>query len=497
MIYKKKSYFLIIIFLIFNAYHVATFEKKITIQNIFKSNNITANTALLSGNIFFTPSLFTIGNDIQETNVYIFGLQNNNIDYYLVLNEEDQVGIFSQAVKKGLYDTDTYDNIKTNIINSNNENYTLKINSYTKNTQVGTVQSNNINIIGKTILITGSIGSNSSPYVTIKSKIILNSDLSINGSLILKGDKVIIQDGLTLYSLIAKNISFLVDNLDFSSASSFQNITIVPTEDVMMKSLILKNCPVFSDGFPSIFFGVNELQKILPMSTVPVMSAQEIVNRDKNLNIIVNNTFFIKNNLAIGKNITFKLVNGTMNGAGEITFAKEVTFNGNSNSSISVNNIIVNSLIQVDTLMLDNGSDPFILNPDVTVSEVMIFKNVLPNAAGTKLVVNTDQRYGYGRLMKPGGSSKDYKENIENFIFPKELFLDIVEPCVFKEDGKKIFFINPDKLERTFLENIVQKTEHEIVFNNKELLAIFLTQVFNIYDEITLLERDFSALDAN
>ena len=61
--------------------------------------------------------------------------------------------------------------------------------------------------------------------------------------------------------------------------------------------------------------------------------------------------------------------------------------------------------------------------------------------------------------MKPGGSSRDYKENIENFIFSKELFLDIVEPCVCEEDGKKIFFINPDKLEGTFLENIFQKTE--------------------------------------
>lgn len=495
MVYKKKFYFLIIIFLIFNAYHVATFEKGITIENIFESNNIVVKTSLLNGNIFFTPSLFTIGNDIQETNFYIFGLQNNNTGSYLVLNEEGQLGIFSQAVKKSLYDKDIYDNIETNIINSNNKNCTLKINSYTKNTQVGTVQSNNINIIGKTILITGSIGSNSSPYITIKSKMILNSDLSIGGSLILIGDKLIIKGNLTFNSVLPKNVFFTLNNLDFSSVSSFKNITIIPTEDVTVGSLILKNCPAFSDEFPSIFLGVNELKKILPVSTVPVISTREIVNRDKNLNIIVNNTFFIKNDLVIGKNIAFK--SGITNGSGEISFVKEVTFNGNSNSSISANNIIVNSLIKVDSLILDNGEDPFILNPNVSVSEVMIFKNVLPNAAGTKLVVNTDQRYGYGRLMKPGGSSKDYKENIENFIFPKELFLDIVELCVCEEDGKKIFFINPDKLEGTFLENIFQKTEHEIVFNNKELLAVFLTQFFNIYDEITFLDKDFSVLKAN
>lgn len=495
MIYEKKSYFLIIIFLMLNAYHVVTFEKKITIQNIFESKNITANTSVLSGNVFFTPSLFTIGNDIQETNFYIFGLKNNNIDSYLVLNEEGQVGIFSQPVKKGFYDTNIYDNIQTNIINSNNKNYTLKINPYTKNTQIGTVQSNNVNIIGKTIFITGSINSNGSPCLGIKSKMILNSDLSISGSLILIGDKLIIKDNLTLDSLIAKNVFFMVDNLDFSSESLFQRIAIIPTEDITIESLIFKNCPIFSDGFPLTFLGVNELKKILPISTVPVITTKEIVNRDKNLNIIVNNTFFIKNDLAIGKNIAFK--SGIMNGTGEIRFAEGVTFNGNSNSSISANNIIVNSLIQVDSLILDNGEDPFILNPDVSVSEVMIFKNVLPNAAGTKLVVNADQRYGYGRLMKPGGSSKDYKENIEDFIFPKELFLDIVELCVCEEDGKKIFFINPDKLEGTFLENIFQKTEHEIVFNNKELLAIFLTQFFNIYDEITLLDKDFSVLEAN
>lgn len=499
MVYKKKSYFLMIIFLIFNAYNVATFEKKITIQNIFESNNILVNASSLSGNIFFTPSLFTIGNDTQETNFYIFGLENSNTGFYLVLNEQNQVGIFSQALKKDFYSSDVYKNIRTNIINSNNESYTLKINSYAKNTQIGTVKNNDINIIGKTIFITGGIGLIDSPYVTIKSKMILNSDLSINGGLIVSGEKLIIKNGLTIDSVIPKNVFFIVDNVDFSSASSFKNITIAPTEDVIVGTLILKNCPVFRDGFPSIFLAVNELQKIVPINTLPIISTQEIINRDTNLNIIVNNAFFVKNDLLIAKNITFKFVDylGAMNGPGEITFAKEVTFNGNNNSSISVNNMIVNSLIQVDTLILDNDVDWFVLNPDVSVSEVMIFKNVLPNGGGTKLVVNTDQRYGYGRLMKPGGSSKDYKENIEDFIFPKELFLDIVEPCVSEEDGKKIFFINPDKLKGTFLENIFQKTEHEIVFNNKELLAIFLTQVFNIYDEIILLEKDFSALKAN
>ena len=143
-----------------------------------------------------------------------------------------------------------------------------------------------------------------------------------------------------------------------------------------MRTLILKNCPVFRDGFPSIFLAVNELQKIVPINTLPLISTQEIINRDTNLNIIVNNAFFVKNDLLIGKNITFKFVDylGAMNGPGEITFAKEVTFNVNNNSSISVNNMIVNSLIQVDTLILDNDEDPFVLNPNVSVSEVMFLK---------------------------------------------------------------------------------------------------------------------------
>ena len=208
MVYKKKSYFLMIIFLIFNAYHVATFEKKITIQNIFESNNILVNASSLSGNIFFTPSLFTIGNDTQETNFYIFGLENNNTGFYLVLNEQNQVGIFSQALKKDFYSSHVYENIRTNIINSNNEGYTLKINSYAKNTQIGTVKNNDINIIGKTIFITGGIGLIDSPYVTIKSKMILNSDLSINGGLIVSGEKLIIKNGLTIDSVIPKNVFF-------------------------------------------------------------------------------------------------------------------------------------------------------------------------------------------------------------------------------------------------------------------------------------------------
>ena len=185
---------------------ILTVEKKITIQNIFESNNILVNASSLSGNIFFAPSLFTIGNDTQETNFYIFALENNNTGFYLVLNEKNQVGIFSQALKKDFYSSYVYENIRTNIINSNNEGYTLKINSYAKNTQIGTVKNNDINIIGKTIFITGSIGLIDLPYVTIKSKIILNLDLSINGGLIVSGEKLIIKNGLTIDSVIPKNV---------------------------------------------------------------------------------------------------------------------------------------------------------------------------------------------------------------------------------------------------------------------------------------------------
>lgn len=489
----KKICFLSLIFFIFHSYSVITFQQKVTIENSLEADNIIVSASKLAGNLFFTPVLLTIGNDIQQTNFYIYGLQNNDTGSYLVLDEYDMLGVFTQSRKNNVYGADVYPEIRTNIINSNNEAHALSINGNNGSTQIGTLPHNDINIIGKTIFITGKVGSSSLTGITIKPATVFNSDLSINGALRLQNDSLIINGNLYIKSLLGKNVGFTVDIFKFSSPSYVADINVIPTDNMTIQSLFLSDCPSFDNGIPHIVFGMDGF-KVIGVASLPSLRAEKISNKNTDLAIVVNDTFFIKNNLSIGKSITFKKANTSLviDGSGIITFPNEIVFKGDPYMSININDMIINSLINVDTLILDNVDQPFILNPDVVVSESMIFKNNLTKTAGTKLVVNNDPQKGWGRLMKSAGSSKNYKENIENFVLSKELFLDLVEPCFVEEKGEKIFFINPDKLEKTFLENIFQNNENEIVFNNKELLALFLTQFFTLHDEINLLNEYFS-----
>jgi hypothetical protein len=96
--------------------------------------------------------------------------------------------------------------------------------------------------------------------------------------------------------------------------------------------------------------------------------------------------------------------------------------------------------------------------------------------------------------MKPAGSSKRYKENIEDFTMSKKDFLDMITVFMAKEEEKNIFFINHEKLKGTFLENVFQESEGQIVFNNKELLALLLTQIPHLFQEIDSLEDTISDL---
>jgi hypothetical protein len=496
MTFFKKYIFFGNLFFYVHMLHSVTFEKLVTVENVFHVADLFADTGVINGTIFISPTILTLGNESQETMWYCYGLKNKDTGSYLVLDQDNKLSIF---FKESVFrNADSYPQIGTDLINSNNADHSLSICADSGDLSFGSVYEKDINFIGKKLSINGSIKTQNTEGIFCDAKISCLGGLTIHGNLFLNTQNFTVTDHIDINTFYIDNPTFNGENVVFGAPVSFSQINVNAADYLTAKRLFFDGPLSSVSSIPSLLLIVDQANKINIVSASPNIFVGLVSNNGNDLSIQANTVFNISNNLFIKKNLMFQSNQSKIScaGDGSLTFTESVSFqslNESQDDMIGISTLYANGPIKVEDLIIDAQGDLLVINPDIYVNGSVIFKN-LDVGQGVALVVNTDPRYGYGRLMKPAGSSKRYKENIEDFTMSKKDFLDMITVFMAKEEEKNIFFINHEKLKGTFLENVFQESEGQIVFNNKELLALLLTQIPHLFQEIDSLEDTISDL---
>ena len=503
---EMKFFFtsLVFFFLQQNFSESVIFQKNISVENIIYTDSLSVGGLLtLDGTVVLAPQTLEIGNTTQPSSVYLYGLENKNTNCYLGLDVNNKLCIYSDQVFREK-EVD-YSTIFTNVLNS----YTaeaLKINVKNGETEIGSDQKNTLTVLGRTIFLIGEINSEMSPLI-FNTKLCTPGNVTVGG--IFSIDNLKKENILEMIEFSAGNSFLTNDSVDFKVSSSMTiknsnsfsdmiiKIGISPEQKIRISSLKMNNIPTMHNKLPELLLSIND-ENMLVMRPLPPLFSFSLKSFNQDLFIEsaivrINDTCIVNGILDLSSASDLNIIGSSIN----FEKTNNLVFEGDGSISCQVADFDASS--QIETLIFDNFNS-IKINPDLDVqsSGNFIIKCPLEVVSSyfSKVVVNADPALGYGRLMAPAGSAAAFKENIRDLEISKEFFIEHVRPVCVEDKNNTLFFIDTEKLKDTFLENIFQETVNKnIVFNNKELLALLLTQVPHIFNDLAEIDNEILQLE--
>lgn len=484
----------------------------VTVENSLNVDNIeTINTVNLNNNVNIETNYFSIGNNTNITVIYIYGLPVTNTNNFLMIDENNYLYINSSPLIKSFSSTATFDTIYTNFISSLTDGADLLIGQTNgTNIIIGTNNASNILLNGNTLFLNANTILSNNQSINIASNISSQNNITVNTFSIDNNTN----NNITGNKFISTNNYFNTISLDSRTSDQISTITLNNTTEntkigvfnlqaaeeirlfgkIFMSGLSLGSFETNQNLQLLLLNESNQLVKTNLFSQENTISSIDSLNRDLIINI--NDSCLIygtgsgnRNWLDIfGQNIFFDKLTiqvsqdpmsfffRSYNSDNTITFNKNLTFDTfdlflntiAAKTTNFANNIVFNGVFET------GGYNTFNCN------------NI---NSGQKIVADRNNNWLIG--IEPG-SSKEFKEYIEDFTLSKEDFLAFVEPVYFETEDQEnnntiICTLCPLKIKQhalCALSTIQNKNQEITGYEEQGLIAIILSQLKTITKEL-------------